>query len=457
MAGIGFRLQNILRQESYTGLIQAYVYAAVVSVGPWLLSILGLALIGAVAQFFVASEELKLFRLVVTYTYAGSLILTGAIQMGTTRYLADRVYLNDIKALAPCYHWVGAITILGGGLFAGIFYTFAGLDLRSSVAGVLLFQAVCLTWMGMLFLSAAKDYIAIVRAFALGYGLSLASTGMGALYEGLPGMLWGFAIGQIVLAILLSIRIQVEFPTDRFSDSDVLESWKRFPHLAICGFTYNLGIWADKIAFWAGPYGERVRGIFYCMPSYDLCVFLGYLTIVPAMCLFLIRIETAFYRRYSGLFGVIVRGADLPTIRHAKEEMIEALKLSVARLLKTQGGFSLALLIGAPSLVEYLGIPPSLVPLLRIAILSSFLQVLLLILFLIMLYLEQQREVTVLSVFFAFSNGVLTVLTFFLDPRFLGWGYLLSCLLTLLIALIVFDRGIRDLEYLTFTKQPLHT
>ena len=43
MAGIGFELRRILVKDSYTSTLRAYIYAGLISSGPWVLSIIGLA------------------------------------------------------------------------------------------------------------------------------------------------------------------------------------------------------------------------------------------------------------------------------------------------------------------------------------------------------------------------------------------------------------------------------
>ena len=44
MAGIGFELRKLLRKRTYTGMLQAYAYAGIISSGPWVLSIVGILL-----------------------------------------------------------------------------------------------------------------------------------------------------------------------------------------------------------------------------------------------------------------------------------------------------------------------------------------------------------------------------------------------------------------------------
>ncbi len=46
MAGIGFELRKMLRGDSFLSDMSAYLYAAMVSSGPWLMSVLCLAVLG---------------------------------------------------------------------------------------------------------------------------------------------------------------------------------------------------------------------------------------------------------------------------------------------------------------------------------------------------------------------------------------------------------------------------
>ncbi|MCX7934788.1 MAG: exopolysaccharide Pel transporter PelG, partial [Planctomycetota bacterium] len=155
MAGIGFRLQHLLRPGTYRGIAAAYCYAAFITAGPWLLSIGALQILALAASWCeISRHDALIFRTIVIYTYAGTLILTGLIQMGTTRYVADRLYVNDTLALAPCYQWTAIGVALVSGLLASIFYAHSSMGITISLAAIALFQSVAINWLGMVFLSA---------------------------------------------------------------------------------------------------------------------------------------------------------------------------------------------------------------------------------------------------------------------------------------------------------------
>jgi len=455
MAGIGFRLQNLLREGSLRGLTAAYLYAAVIAAGPWLMTVLALQAVSLLVRLTPFAADLPLFRSVVTHVYAGALILVGIGQMGVTRHVADRLFVNDSRSVLPTYHAAALATLAAGLLLAGPFFLLGGLEAPAAAAATLLFQSVALVWVGMIVLSAAQDYLAIVRSFALGLASAATLGALGANLAGLTGLLWGFAAGHALLAGLLGARIRVEFPSDRSLDAGALTTCKAMPALIAAGFLYNLGIWIDKIIFWLGPTGTTLQGWIRAAPEYDTCVFFGYLTTIPALALFLIRIETGFYHRYAGYYGSITEGADLATLRRTELQIRDALRLSATRLLKLQGALCVGFLCAAPLLAGPLGLPIHLVPLLRLCILAAFLQILLMVLGVFLLYFDWQRETAVVAAVFCLLNAGLTAWTIHLGEVWYGVGYLAACLGALLFGVAVLERKLADLEYETFCRQPL--
>lgn len=93
MAGIGFELRKILARDSYSSTLRAYVYAGLLSAGPWVLSIISVMLIGIMSIGVVFPELLvRQFLVTTTYLFACSLITTGGLQVFFTRFVSDRLF-----------------------------------------------------------------------------------------------------------------------------------------------------------------------------------------------------------------------------------------------------------------------------------------------------------------------------------------------------------------------------
>ena len=104
MAGIGFELRRFIDQEG--GLItktRTYVSAALISAGPWLMTILTLGVISTFGALLAGQRDYEMFRGIVTYTFAFSLVVVGVLQMAVTRRVADRLYSNEYEPVLPAF------------------------------------------------------------------------------------------------------------------------------------------------------------------------------------------------------------------------------------------------------------------------------------------------------------------------------------------------------------------
>ncbi len=453
MAGIGFRLQKILKDGSYMSLATAYLYGAIISTGPWLISIVSIGLLSAVCSWILPDKDNILFRTILVYTYMGTLVFTGPFYMSTTRYLADKMFSNDFSAILPTFKYVSRLSLLATTMISGIFYIVGGFSPPMFLVCIILFQSVSMTWIAMIFLSAARDYFSIIRAFAGGYALGIILGFVGAVYYGLVGLLWGFAAGLFILAVLLYIRVYQEFPSRVKVDRGVVRYWKTLPWLTLCGFAYNASLWVDKVLYWIAEGNKAAPGPFYAPADYDTAFFWAYITIVPALTVFLIRIETSFYKNYADFLGAVTTGASFSEIESRKKAICDNLWLSISRLLKIQGGLTGILVIIAPELLKLFKMPPDMAVMLRFAFLAAFIQALFLIMTIIILYFDLRKLAGGLALLALVLNTVLSWYFAFYNSMYSGMGSLAAFLIALLIGMYYFNRHIKNLIFETFISQ----
>lgn len=458
MAGIGFRLRKMLDRDSYLSTIQAYLYSALISSGPWLITILVIGLLSYVqTQASYPFKDIVVFRLTIIYAYAFSLIVVGLLQMPLTRYLADLLFAKDTHMYLPTYiaslAVVGLIQTLIGGI---AIFGFSDWTFVYALHALILYVTVSFTWLAMIFITTVKDFHSVSLAFVGGGLVSL----IGGYYlgneRGAEGYLIGYTAGQVLIFLVLTLRIAVEFRSELSLSFDFLRYMWQFPSLVMVGFLYNLAIWVDKFAYWFGPAGDHVDAFLYSCDIYDVPMFLSYLTIVPAMSLFLIRIETSFYQYYKNYYGAIVGKKNLSAIREQKAAMVASMKLSIARLLKVQGLLSLLAILLVPYLIGFLSLNWMHLNILRIGVLGAFLHVLMLILFIALLYFEFRTETFWLTLAYLLLNGVASYLTMSWGIPYYGYGYFAACFVTLIAGVAVLDYKIRNLEYITFVMQPVN-
>ncbi|MDH3771166.1 MAG: exopolysaccharide Pel transporter PelG, partial [Nitrospirota bacterium] len=156
MAGIGFELRKILRKENYWSVFQAYGYAGVISSGPWILSILGLLVIGLSSVSSGAlGVQVAQFQISVTYLIATSLILTGFIQSSFTRFVADRLFEKQDQRVLPNFHGVVSLVTMVAAFVGtiGVLLLFPMQSITYRVLMVGSFVVLANVWVGTIFLS----------------------------------------------------------------------------------------------------------------------------------------------------------------------------------------------------------------------------------------------------------------------------------------------------------------
>jgi uncharacterized membrane protein len=243
------------------------------------------------------------------------------------------------------------------------------------------------------------------------------------------------------------------FPSSTLLAFDFLDRRRAYLALAATGLLYNLGIWIDKLIFWFTPStSEVVLGPLRASIIYDIPIFLAYLSIVPGMAVFLVRVETAFAEEYEGFFAAVRDGEPLGDIRRRRDRLTLAVRHGISDIFKVQGTTVLLLLLAGPRLLDAVGISRLYLQLFSVDLAGVAMQVLMLAVFNVLFYLDQRRVTLALSATFCVLNAVLTVATQHAGPRFYGYGFALSTAVTSLAGLLVVSRKLDRLEADTFMR-----
>lgn len=456
MAGIGFELRKLLKKDSLVGLLQAYAYAGVIGSGPWVLSILGILVIGFMSVTVVVPARLVTqFQVSVTYLIATSLIFTGAVQLAFTRFISDRLFEKREDLVLPNFNGVLLVVIGGGGALGMLlmFLPFAGLAIGYRLLMLAAFVLLCGIWIGTIFLSGIKLYKQIVALYALGYAITVTAALLLRPW-GLEGLLGGFVLGHFVLFLGMWLLTFYHYRPPQAISFDFARRRTLYPSLMLIGVLYNLGIWADKFMFWLHPdTSESIIGPLRASVIYDLPVFMAYLSIIPGMAVFLVRIETDFAEYYERFYDAVRSGGSLEYIEGMRDEMTYAIRQGLAEIAKIQALAVLVTFVAGPALLRWLGISELYLSLLHIQTIGASLQVLFLALLNVFFYLDQRRIIVLLTSLFLALNLLFTAVTLNLGAPWYGYGYAAAVLVALMLGLFLLDRRLWRLEYETFMLQ----
>jgi uncharacterized membrane protein len=421
-----------------------------------LISSVSLAVLSSYGSVAAVSQTFQIFLALVSYVLAASLISVGTIHQVASRYLADRLYENKPEFFAPAFTVLLTMLLTVQAVCGSLFFCWVPLTIDVLGAALVLLLAVSATWLAMTFLSAAKDYRTIVSAFLLGGVVAVTASLFGGQYFGLKGLVLGFTSGYLFTLAILMMRVMIEFGLPLCAPDGLREALVTFWPLTVAGFAYNLGVWIDKILCWYHPKtGVVVAGALHIAPIYDNAMFLAYASIIPAMGLFLLRVETDFYDTYRDYFSTLLLKGTLTEIEQANQRLRDTLWRNVVLLLKLQAPITVLMILFAPEIFSALKLNWASIFVFRFGALGAFFHALHLMIMILLLYLEYRIEAMALALVFFVTNTVFTLLTFNAANAYLGIGYSLSCGFTFVFGLLLLLKALDDLDFHVFVRQPL--
>lgn len=452
MAGIGFALKRLTGKDDLLGIGRAYVHATMASTGPWLFTVLSLGAISVLYLNYFTVNQLIDFRIVVVYNFGFSLVLSAPVYMVVTRYLADHIHKKDVTHVpTTMLHSLVLLYFIAIPLafyYYG-FYTEMDLDMRlSAIVNLFLISPV---WLLGVYMTALKDYKSVTRAFGVGMSLAIAFSYILKFDYGAVGMLNGFNIGVAWIAFSLIGKIFAEYPYTLVKETKLRDYFAKYWELAVGGLFYNAAIWADKWLMWSyAPEAVTLPSKMTYYPNYDSAMFLSYLTIVPAMAIFIFSIETSFFTRYQRFYYDILEHKPLSVVRKNHRDIISNLFASARNFFIIQGAITLVSILVAAKIFEVMHINYLQIGIFRLGTLGAFFHVLMLFELIALSYFDCRKITLWIQGAYLVLNSVLTLVTIHIGFPLYGYGYFASSMIMFLVTTLALFSHLRNLPYHAF-------
>ena len=455
MAGIGFALRSLARQESLSALVKASGHAAIIAAGPWLFTIFSLATITALVERIVGGDTLATFRAIIIYAFATSLVLVAPVTIVATRLVADELWRHEtgkVRALliAGFMYAIASVTVGD----AALIYYFS----LPAILAFALYSAtaiVAMIWVALAFCGAIRDYKGITFSFVAGLLLAIIAATAAALMDlGAAGMVWGFATGLTLTFFGLTLRVLETFPGALSGPFHALgamaRGFKSYAELAIGALLGTAGVWVDKWVFWFSDEGQTVPGGLIHAPLYDSAMFIASLVIIPALAQFVVKLETEFFERYQHYYGTIQSHGTIDQIETARQRLASFSLESLVLIAVSQAALAAVLALTAPAIVEVLNLQFRQIAILRYGALGSVFLFIFIAATSMIVFFDRRRIYLVLQALFFTLNLILSIVTVQLGEDYYGVGYFLAAFVASAVALVIADQTFGKLNYLTF-------
>ena len=455
MAGIGFQLRRLARQDTISAVIASAGHAAVIAAGPWLFTILSLAGITFLSERVAGADNLATFRAIIIYAFALSLVLTAPVTIVATRLVADALWAKQPETVRTLLFGAFAVALLA--VAVGLVALLAFFQLPAPLAVPLASASllVGLIWVALCFCGAVRDYSAVTWSFLSGLIVSLlASVGAALAGWGAPGMAMGFILGLAITffgmtaCVLRTFPMAVERPLAGLKA--IAAGFGTYLPFAVGALAGTAGVWIDKWIFWASPIGERVQGGLVHAPLYDSAMFIASLVIIPALSAFVVKLETEFFDRYQQYYATIQSHGTLGQIEEARARLARYTLDNLTLTTVMQVGICAVMILAAPLLVEALGLRFSQISILRYGSLGAVFQFIFIACTSMLLFFDRRYLYLWHQVLFLVLNTGFTLATIALGEDFYGVGYFLAAFLVAASAFFFANATFERLNFLTF-------
>ena len=456
MAGIAFRLKNVLKNKDLTSLAKAYSYGAFLSAGGWIISIVTILLVGFINIFmFNNSKEVVIYQVSLTYIISLTLIVSSIHHLSFTRFVADSLYDNKEEIIIPNFFGLFILNTVISFIFVIIFEIFflQGVNEHFLIGFLFTFLLLSNVWILNILASSVKEYSYVTWVYLISYIIILLlSTFLGKF--GLIYLLASFYFGNIVLFFALMYLVFKTYDFKNLLSFEFLRSYKKYWELIFIGLFFNLAVWVDEFVFWYTPITSvPVIGDLRASIIYDIPVSLAYLSIIPGIAIFFIRLEVDFAILYEKYFDGVVNGETLATLIFYKNDMIDVLRIAIKEAVILQGIFNIFIFLFSKDIFSVLNLPLSALPLFYIDLVATQLQLLVMNILAFLFYLDRRREALIVALLMFISNLIFTIISIQLGPYFYGYGTAIAMLLSSVVAIIYLREVVKRLEYETFMLQ----
>lgn len=453
MAGIGFELLKMLRQDNYTSLLRAYGLTTMMVSGPYIFILFTLSTLHFFAVF--ATHDAKVVHqltCIMVYLLSCGILVSSFMQLSFFRFVADRIFEKDFASVTPNYVGVLLVQFIISLCFACavIFYFLSSYHVLLKILFVSTIVVLSMIFISIVLLTGLKSYRKIISAFLFSYSSLLIMHFIIHKYD-LVYLLIEFLITQTMLLLFLANDILRHYPTNDLIAFRFLKRANFYYSVGFANLFYTLGFWIDKYLFWFNPVTSMASfpPLRYS-PIYDFPMLIAYLTIIPTTATFLLQVETSFSMVYPKFMIKIFRRKTLAEIDAIRNELTIAGRNAMFSLFRTQAVIIVTMFLITPFFLSYFHLPDLYINLLYILYVAAGLNVILWGLLNILYYTTRYKHALYVSLIFCVSNFSLTMLGFHLGPAFYGYGYGFSLLIAIAVALVYLNANFKDLTYTTF-------
>jgi uncharacterized membrane protein len=428
MAGIGYELKKIFREESISRLAGGITYSTLVTVGPTIIVIVTILILYlTLGLMSVSYPERELLSSTILYVFIFALITTAAFNGVMSRYIADKLYEEKYDDILPSFYTGILLNTLVGTAIGMPFILrviFIGqVDIIFAFVSYCFFIIMIITFYSMIYVAATKDYKIIAIYYTIGMVIAFISASL--FYRGglttIKSILYGITLGFLIIAFLEFAYMRKYFSSNSKNYKDCLHYFIDHKNICFCNFFYILGLYIHNFVFWTHPSHIIIAKSYVSMQSYDMASCLAMFTNISTITIFTVMAETKFHDKYQK-YNEAVIGKTLNDINRTKKSMFRLLIQQVSYLVGIQAIITTIIFLISIIVLPILGFGGSVLAIYPSLVGAYFAIFLMYCNIIFMFYFNDNKGAMVTSIIFCSSVLIGSIFSMRLSESFYGLG-----------------------------------
>lgn len=462
MAGIGFQLKKIIDKDGYFAKTRTYFMSALITIGPMIISILLFLSMQAILKKMGETYlNVQLFSAVIIYTFFISYIFSNGISMFISRFVSDCIYKKDTEDVFPSL--IGSIILYSifTLIVTNLLFINSNIDIYIKLFTISITLVIGVIWIEIVYLSAIKDYLKIVMGFIIGTAIIILGTIIGIKIINLPKIYIALTftlIGYMFISILFIGLLYKDFGYKDLKLSKCMKfipSLDKYYELFLIGLFLALGAYCHNLIIWLTDNATVVEGTFRIASFYDVPSFYAFLSVIPAVVIFTVKVETLIYPKYKEFYNFVKDTGSINEIKRAKKELIDSVVMHMTHMMELQFIGSFTFIVFGFKILPYMGFMSDSIEIFGILTLGALAYICMSFLIIMLLYFDARRESLKIATVFFISTLILSLITVFLGKPYYGYGFFFSSIISMLYAFRQINRFFKRIEYHIFADQPM--
>ncbi|MGO4914803.1 exopolysaccharide Pel transporter PelG [Pseudogemmobacter sp. W21_MBD1_M6] len=451
--GIGWWLHGAL-----LGPIRRFGAAIIITAGPWLVTVVALAIISISMQPVLGNAAIEDLRLTVVYAFCTAPLAAGPIGAIASRLVRRSVEDGDGTLVSEVF----LVAAIGSGLItqalAVLICMSLGIEpIGIAVSFVFLSISAAMLWTSFAVLIGLRAFRFLISAFSIGMAISVICILAAATQQPTTEFLiWCFTAGVTVCVTLCIAHVNRLHGGARGNlrpaATALFDETMRHRHLCLGILLALCSVWVDKWVFWFGADGDTSSAGFRHFSAYDSVMFIAHLSIIPSFAAMLLFHDGEITEAIEDFRRALRDRSTYTTLRQSVDRLGQTVWQGVFKIVFVQAAVAAGLVLMAPLLTRMMTFSFAQFLMLQVGVIAVFLHSIVYLSSAVLILCSRNRTFFYVQFLFFGANLVASVVLY----EWLGvsaYAIFLAALISAAFAFIWAYRALSHYDFLIFVGE----